>query len=153
MPKLKQIDRQPSPISHVDTIAALASDWNDSVSDSPRLLRWIFVGRVALWAAWIIGRKCWRIGAAALPIIVRIGTAALPIVARIGRSVFNGADYLGLVDIGRLISGRLEQPEQPEQPQPLRLTYRPKKKQRRRKRERLQRVIPVSRILPRGFKP
>ena len=116
MPKLKQIERQPSPISHVDTIAALATDWADSVSDSPRLLRWIFVGRVALWAAWIIGRKIVRVGAAALPIIV-------------------------------------EQPEQPEQPQPLRLTYRPKKKQRRRKRERLQRVIPVSRILPRGFKP
>lgn len=146
MPKLKQIERQPSPISHVDTIAALATDWADSVSDAPRLLRLIFIGRIALWAAWIIGRKCWRIAYV-------IGTTGLPIVARIGRSVFNSADYLGLVDIGRLVTGKLEQPEQPEQPQPLRLTYRPKRKQRRRQRRRLQKVIPVSRILPRGFKP
>ena len=150
--KLKQQDRQPSAISHIDTIAALATDWADSVSDAPRLLRWVFVGRVALWATWIIGRKIVRVGAAALPIIVRVGAAALPIIARIGRSVFNGADYIGLVDIGRLISGRLEQPQQPQQPQPLRLTYKPKRKQRRRQRRRLRKIVPISRILPRGFK-
>jgi hypothetical protein len=134
--KLKQQDRQPSPISHVDTIAALATDWADSVSDAPRLLRLIFVGRIALWATWVVGRKIVRVGAATLPIIVRVGAAALPIVARIGRSVFAGADYIGL-----------------EQPEPLRLTYKPKRKQRRRQRRRLRKVVPISRILPRGFKP
>ena len=108
MPKLKQIERQPSPISHVDTIAALASDWNDSVSDAPRLLRWIFIARIALWMTYVIGRKFWRVAS----IVV---TTGLPIIGRIGRSVFNGADYIGLVDIGRLIAGKLEQPEQPEQ--------------------------------------
>lgn len=145
MPKLKQQERQPSPISHVDTIAALASDWADSVSDAPRLLRWIFVGRVALWAGGIAARKCWVAGAAG----VRLGIAVLPIVARIGRGIFAGADYLGLIDIGRLVAGKLEQSEQPQQPQPepLRLTYRPKTKQRKRRRRRIQKVIPVSRIL------
>lgn len=148
MPKLKQQERQPSPISHVDTIAALASDWADSVSDAPRLLRWIFVGRVALWAGGIAARKCWAAGAAG----VRLGIAVLPIAARIGRGIFAGADYLGLIDIGRLVAGKLEQPQPEPQPEPLRLTYRPKRKQRRRQRRRLQKVIPVSRVLPRGFK-
>lgn len=96
MPKKKPVPvRRPSVISHIDTLYQLGVDYQDAIIDGPRLLRWLFISRVALWAAAVIGRRFLRFGA----VVIVAAVTAVRLLMPVARLIYHAADYLGLMDV------------------------------------------------------